>query len=399
MMKTRTIGIFGIGLLLTLLGATRSGAGREGRSIEGVTLLEGKPAAKVHILLREAASGFGDRPALAPRESVTDARGRFRFGGLQRGRYDILAQSPKGAAWITVEADSAPVEIELEPGGQVVGVVRDQDGHAMEGVEVALVREAISLATKTGKMGDYWFRDLPEGLYDVAVRKRGYVDVSKEASLLGGQARVDVALSRKAVLQGTVHEANGEAVAGVDVRAYCQGRERDLGTPDAETRSDPKGAFRLEVAPGECRIGLGSGDLWRLTAKDVAAPAEVELVPPRRRSIQVEVVDEQGAPVPEALLEVRHWLDDLSAPAGKTGTDGRATLVGLRTLEAGRYTVRAMGKQSRLGADGKPDAVSLRTAWGELDFGEKDPAPIRLTLRGSLQEVLIGYSGALPLAP
>jgi protocatechuate 3,4-dioxygenase beta subunit len=131
-----------------------------------------------------------------PQDAVvwTDANGRFAFGYVPPGRYQVRAQKTgyqlaalgaetpyRPPAIITLDAggNRSGIAIRLQPFGAISGVVLDEEGDPVAGVQVSALtpgfqRRRRTLLPRSGAMTDsrgrYRLNTLASGRYVVAVR-------------------------------------------------------------------------------------------------------------------------------------------------------------------------------------------------------------------------------------
>jgi hypothetical protein len=99
--------------------------------------------------------------------ATTDAEGRFTVTGLKRTRHQVLVEmggcAPVRTAHDLAAVPMPPLEIALEPGCDVTGILLDRDSRPVEGADVhGFVREPFaSRETKTDAAGRFVLRGLP----------------------------------------------------------------------------------------------------------------------------------------------------------------------------------------------------------------------------------------------
>jgi len=87
-------------------------------------------------------------------------------------------------------------------GAEQMGITKDEYKF-QKGVEAVLVViEGAQAETRTNIMGWFWFNDLPDGVYNIAAIKDGYVTVTKQVRVQGrSPANVTIVLTRKKTAQ------------------------------------------------------------------------------------------------------------------------------------------------------------------------------------------------------
>jgi len=89
--------------------------------------------------------------------------------------------------------------LRAQTAGHIRGTVVDDDGKALEGVQVEASASSASRATKTGKDGQFRFFMIPPGSYKVRFSLEKYSEVEKNATVrLDGTATVNAKLFRLA---------------------------------------------------------------------------------------------------------------------------------------------------------------------------------------------------------
>jgi len=277
----------------------------------------------------------------------TDADGRFEIMGLRTGeQYEVLA-SAVGYAPETqseVRAGEAGIELELQPGVALRGVVLRSD--TGEGLEGATVRSGASTA-ETDREGRFelkgviadgsspmmfmgrsprWAEPEPEVReVEVQARASGYMSGRVMANLDGVVDELVITVDPIATIRGTVIDPTGAPQPGALVRLTPDISE-DMGPFQFDTSlimlgvevTDERGEFVLDqyfaeeegfykiIAdfPGYTR---GSSDSFRLTEADSVSPVNVSL---RVASSISGVVTDGSGPVSGAVVRLAKASDD-----------------------------------------------------------------------------------------
>jgi protocatechuate 3,4-dioxygenase beta subunit len=264
------------------------------------------------------------------RRARSDARGRFRVGGLTAGRYSIeaarsgyLAGEFHGVA--AAMPAGKPLAIALRREATIGGTVVDEKGNPVAGARVAIPRDFgggrrmrmmgrssfAPVETETGPNGAFSLRRLPpsSGL-TVQASKADYAPARLTGIRLktGENVKgVSLVLKRGLGAQGTVVDAEGRPVAGAEVRAVRVEKGRrgfavmmtGAGREKADAVSDAQGAFRLGgLEASRYRVSAEKEGLVQRTPAtlDVADGAENRVAP---------IVLEVGAAVAGTVRNVR----------------------------------------------------------------------------------------------
>lgn len=223
-------------------------------------------------------------------EVKVDATGRFEVGGLLPGKYQLVAKAGLYLAEKVIEiAESPPVtevELRLEPGAQLIGLVRDERGKPLEGAWVYLEKDSpkTSEMAMSEESGRFESEALPHGEYTVYANADGYVASGTETLELktGERRTVEFTLRQDAPIRGVVVDEAGEPIEGADV-AYSNAPERAAEEDErmggfSSTGSD--GSFALESLPAgryELSISAVGFEKETLTVGAPAASVRVRL--------------------------------------------------------------------------------------------------------------------------
>ncbi|HYD43313.1 MAG TPA: carboxypeptidase regulatory-like domain-containing protein [Anaeromyxobacter sp.] len=290
--------------------------------------------------------------ACSPTVTTTDAEGRFVLERLLPARTAVAAFSGDEGGLATVDLtaeDREGLVIALAPGGAVAGEVRDDAGAPVAGVRVALEAELVAMAAVTDDEGRFRLSGLPADAYAVWLfPPPGFVRPGPRAIRVeqGGEVRASYRLLRAARIAGVVEDEDGVPIAD----AVITGRRiRDRGPLPAdwdargavETRSDRAGAFALEhAAAGAWRLSVAADGFVPATF-DAQAPEELAVTLLRGGALDVEVVDESGAPVPGALLSAVALQPPGGEPFRKEAAADASGWHRFDGLPPGRYRVVA----------------------------------------------------------
>jgi len=303
----------------------------------------------------------------------TDVEGRFRFEGLEPGRFVILATAPAGGqVWrnVAILEPGETEDIEISICGwthTLRGRARFADGTPFHGeIRVGFfgwpVEDewcTLSGIAETSPEGQFTIPGLERGLTQVYAVMPGRLRVFLGTVVLPCDAQVDLTVDENlAVTRGRLVDTHGLPAAGVRLLAAGDGADRG-GWQDAEVlagvRTDAEGRFRMlgPLAP-EWRI-VGS-DRY-LSEVEPRGPADGNLVLVARARPRVHGV-------------VRRSSDGSPVPGVPVLASGSAVAL---TDEEGRYTLAAPGPDTVIAAWGRgwvppggPDGViSLRLEDGE----------------------------------
>ncbi|MBL8900552.1 MAG: hypothetical protein JNM84_23175 [Planctomycetes bacterium] len=197
----------------------------------------------------------------------SDAAGEFRFGALAEGPGELEVQLGGYRRWKRVFEDpraAKDVEIALERGLTVSGVVRLPDGGAASGANVFVTGEGqpnFSIAARED--GSFEVAGLEEGpcTLEASPPKDASSDAlraSERLQVSAGTAGHELRLRSGAALRGTLDASDLPGLAWPSVRiAALDAKQRELaqGQPDAQGRFelsglDPEAEFRVLVYGG-----------------------------------------------------------------------------------------------------------------------------------------------------
>jgi protocatechuate 3,4-dioxygenase beta subunit len=306
----------------------------EGRPIEGALVRVSRSGENILRAFMRTMEGEG---------AVRTGRdGSFRATRLAPGEgqrldvsHDEYEARALGGLSLTAGATRSGVTVVLRRGLSVRGVVKDEEGRPLAGVEVTLSR-ALSLRAgrrgtqlsligpgsqvrrETGADGRFEFRGLQAGDYTVSARHPGFSRaIVDPVNVTGARSAepLELVLNPGATISGILHDKAGAGVSGwyVSARAASQasGPTFGPGTIRTEEATGPDGVFLLE--------GLTAGETYEIQVmgqaglgprkSGVVAPAEgVELVVTGTGQIRGRVVDgDSGRGIPD--FEVRYQPD------------------------------------------------------------------------------------------
>ncbi|MGE0190853.1 MAG: carboxypeptidase regulatory-like domain-containing protein [Planctomycetota bacterium] len=274
-----------------------------------------------------------------------------------------------------------PVEVQLRAGRTVRGLVLDEAGRLLPGVEVrvqpieneapavhvrgddprppptprAAYGSAVDTTDEEGRFEVVGLR--PEWDYELSIAApRGFASPPKRRLTTSlGRAGTEVVvedlritLLRWRPLRGRVVDDAGDPVVGATVRLASPRGEPVMPNESQATRTtreDGSFEFASVASDKQLRISVlearsGSEGTFPSDVDWVRLPdAPVTLVVERHQTLALRVVDESGEPLHRATVTVSGWFLDQPLGQdlrGQTGDDGR---VALRPLRRGAYSV------------------------------------------------------------
>ncbi len=310
-----------------------------GRPLAGATVdLEGRPggeqAMRRYLVAHEAPQWTDPEPVL------TGVDGRFAFRVLPPSPYgfEITARIPGGVPMSIHLGSLEPGtsedlgDVELSPGFQLGGAVKDLDGQPVADLSLFLWREGGArydaesreivgqvsrwqppqiVRSRTDSLGDLIFSQpvLAGARYTVRVDKRTVYEPSRPFPLLTSRPEIAVTVGEppspaepgtRPGIAGRVSSITGESLQGVHIYA-----ERPDGTPWSRTSTDRAGAFdvlrhpdRMDEESTRLRATcLGYVD-WTSSEPVSWATQDLAITLRRGPTLELRVVrDQDGAPV------------------------------------------------------------------------------------------------------
>ena len=329
----------------------------------------------------------------------TAADGSFRLGNLTPGSlmFSVNKQDEFVAHNRPVTAPTQDLEIEIPPGGRVVGRVLDKETRA----PVTSFEAGLSGARSAGGMvmmgpnqmrpftsddGSFVLENVPAGPVNLIVNAAGYtsnrvppvtVEEGKSTS------EIEVLMDRGVKVTGRVTGPDGGALSGVTVRhSRAGGRQMPMpmNFPGSAAITDANGEYTIEaVEPGSTTFAfMRSGYVTTEKTADLK-PKETRVDAQLGTGVRVSgtVVTDSGAPAADATVSARSSAGTSSYSSTRTDQNGTFQM---EALAPGRYTFSAQ-KQ------GYP-----RTDLNDFDIATG--APVRLVLKagGTIYGRVIGLS-------
>ena len=293
-----------------------------------------------------------------PYEAVTDREGRFVFAGLEKGRYDLEAESDAFARtrMKKVEAGRDDVTLTLRTGARIEGIVfsavdggpvrrytidiQDRNGEGNDLLDPFRIKDR-KRRTVDGQDGRFALGGLRSGVYDLTFKAPGFgVRKLERVRLAWGEVKkgVIVSLPGESSISGTVRdELTGEPVTGAMIsrRSGLKGMIEGLIEQDG-AYTDAEGDYRLG--------GLSAGTLRLVVSHPRYKDASVEelVLNEGQRLEGVDVALSRGSVVAGKVLRgdrlpvrgAHILISDLSGSKLKSA----------KTAETGEYEVWGLSK-------------------------------------------------------
>ena len=308
-----------------------------GTPVENATVqVVGAGGNRLRALVRRMRAGGPVETVRTARDGTFEAN-RLRPGGSQQVvvRHEDFEDRTLGGIDLSPGATTSGVRVVLRRGLELKGLVKDEEGRPLGGVEVELRRPlrfrgrgggmAVTMlgpgslpARETSADGRFEFRGLEEGDYTLTARRPGYGRVTVDPVRLGeGEdlEPLELILAPGAAISGFLRDGSGAGAPGWSVAARVAGEgggpAAGLGALRTEEPSGPDGAFLIEdLSEGEAYNlqAMGPAGLGPRVA-DVTAPADdIEITVEGPGQIAGRVAErETGQPVPD--FEVRYQPD------------------------------------------------------------------------------------------
>ncbi len=379
-----------------LVGATSAaGAASERPSLVGVVKVKGSgevvPLAELTAVALLTVSDEQRLPRPDDPRTLADPRGAFRFGALERGRWQLQAWAPGyGLATRRVNLPTtAPLTLELEAAGVLEGFVRNPDGTPAARAQVTAFGRGAPRLTQTGAGGGFSI-EVPAGAYLLTGRLGERVGARPtQVGVRAGATVKDlvIVLGPGGWLTGTVADVSRHRpIVGATISvspANRHGLERT-----AVTQHD--GRYTLgPLPPGSYDVEVEATGFTEARKGGLEVTADqrftIDFLLAGHGRVQGVVRDDRGVPVGGVAVRSRAWWAREPPLQTISEADGHFELrdvpVGKRELFAQR-------------ADEAPGPVA------RVDLREGATAEVTLTLPSSGRVIgsLTALAGTLPPA-
>jgi hypothetical protein len=317
-------------------------------------LASNTPIASAYITYHPSGEGFYQGNFRLRPSTQSGKDGTFALNGVPPGRItvDVSARSyAQREIDVTVDDDTAPLEIGLSGGALISGRLTASDGATSVKGWIGLYRLTGSRGSsggegRTNETGDFSFDGLEPGNYRLTGRGPGG-SATREFAITGSE-RIEgiiLALQGGGSIRGRVTGLRPEDMKQLNITLTPEG-EMGLGT---EATINERGEYEiLNVRPGRGRLSADV-NMRKQLARMIDMPANtdmtVDLDFPRGSRISGRVT-QRGRPVPGV------WLDPLPTEerqdfymyGATTGADGSYVM---KDVPPGEYTIRIDGYRSR----------------------------------------------------
>ncbi len=145
-------------------------------------------------------------------------------------------------------------DIRLDPGLTLTGRITDRDGAPVAGASVTVEIGPVDTdPVESTVTGDVTLSHLPAMKVEVTVEAEGFLAAEVPLDLTVGRPTLAVTLLRGGRLEGSVVDADGKPVTGLDLHVCDPKHDHADGRCDYPT-TDIKGAFRTRLHAGAYRV-------------------------------------------------------------------------------------------------------------------------------------------------
>jgi hypothetical protein len=338
-----------------------------------------------------------------PEQATTDSEGRFRLGGLDKGRYMVFARrhdssnpGSRARQEVTLEQGEHKEGVELAViagGKRIAGVVVDPQGQPVSGAIVSAGQEregfAFRMPVREGfpgganavsdPDGNFVLEDLQDGKYTVWATDAMHAD-GEQKGVAAGAAGVSIRMQGGASVAGVVRTRDGKAVTDYTIAALPGGRPgaspddrmrlqmtARMWSPSAQVH-DPAGAFFIG------RLSPGAHDLTVTTADGLGGVLPVVVAAGEKKQ-GLELRIDPGAKVVGRVVELESGTPmegvnvTAMSPTSRvnvvTGKDGSFTLTGLSPGRS-RVDFRPISAETHIA---EHTDVELKQGAADVDLG------------------------------
>ena len=227
-----------------------------------------------------------------------------------------------------------PVEIVLEEGLSVKGVVKGPEEEAVKG---ALVQSGRFMA-RTHEDGSFVMRGLPEGALQLYVQPPVEYSNPPQTKTEAGAEDVEIRLLKAAVLRGQVTDANGEGLT--NGRVYARWKDPEKGNNQSRSAHlTGDGGFVIKGIPAGTRVTV-DGRLWGRQNRGRVIQPKQDVDP---NAGAVTLVAERGAYITGYVIDAqRNPVARVNVSAQRIDTRGVRRSGGARTNNYGEFRIEGL---------------------------------------------------------
>jgi hypothetical protein len=298
----------------------------------------GRPVAGAHVTVTDASGCCTPYPEVAKADG--DADGRFRVDGLpltSRVGFDVAAPGHARKTFMRRPHETKPLDVTLDAGGVIRGVVRKPDGTPAEDARV--IASAVRADDERG-VEDVEARSDESGAFAIDTLDLGHrwTLVARDSDFMDSEQSIEIPMSAD----------HAEATRDLTLRPAAHVvLELGFAVPHAPSTAHLNRPWIDDPycpVPGRKTIVVTSAGTWHVEADVEGLPrqeADAEVGPGETKTVTIRfdegasiagvVVDDLGAPVEGA--SVKSSDTDQSERSASSGADGRFVLNGLRRVE------------------------------------------------------------------
>lgn len=254
------------------------------RLVGKITGANGAPLSDASVSVMPSATGSFARGG-SLRRTTTDANGEYTLDSLDAGEETINITHPKhtnATRTVTLKGGETRLDVQLEGGQRVTGVVVTESGMPVAEAEVrALSASGSGRSARTDGSGAFELESLAAGRYRFTATKSGYTEAKVEDVDISSGTPVRLVVGVGGTISGRV--------IGLPEKDYANTTVNAFGRSMASAAVDPTGNFRIEGAPlGTVSVQATVSSAGSFSDRRTSATLTVEVEPGSSQQVTLE---------------------------------------------------------------------------------------------------------------